>query len=82
MMDSDALYAKLTEILRNIFDDDSLVATRELTADQVDGWDSFAQLRLILAVEDGFGVKFAASEISNLKNVGELADRVAANRAR
>jgi acyl carrier protein len=75
---NDAVYDTLTEILRNLFDDDSIVATRELTADHVDGWDSFAQLRLILAVEERFGVKFAASEISNLKNVGELADRVAA----
>jgi acyl carrier protein len=80
MSDSTAVYGKLTEILQDLFDDDSLVASPSLTADQVDGWDSFAQLRLILAVEKGFDVKFAASEISNLKNVGELAERVAAKR--
>jgi acyl carrier protein len=59
-----------------VFDDDAIVATPELTADEVDGWDSFSQLRVIFSVEERFGVKFAASEVSDLKNVGELADLV------
>jgi len=59
--------------MRDVFDDDSLVATPELTAGQVDGWDSFSHLRLMLSIERFFGVDFAASEISSLKNVGELA---------
>jgi acyl carrier protein len=80
-MDDEAVYARLTDVLQNVFDDDGLVATRELTADQVDGWDSFAQLRLIIAVEAAFGVNFAASEVTDLKNVGELADLVIAKRA-
>ena len=67
------MYERLTELLRDVFDDDSLVARPDLTADQVAGWDSFAHLRLIFAVEKAFGVKFAASQISSLKNVGELA---------
>lgn len=81
-MNADGVYDQLSQILRNLFDDDDLVATPELTADQVAGWDSFAQLRLIFAVEEAFGVKFAASEVGNLKNVGELADLVLAKSAR
>ncbi len=73
MSTSDAIYDRLTEVLRDVFDDDSLVATPSLTAGQVDGWDSFAHLRLMLSVEQAFEVDFAASEISSLKNVGELA---------
>jgi acyl carrier protein len=72
-MSSDEVYQKLTEIIRDLFDDDSLVATPELTADRVSGWDSFAHLRLMLTVERAFGVDFAASQITSLKNVGELA---------
>ena len=75
-MSLDEIYQKLTEIIRDLFDDDSLVATPDLTADQVDGWDSFAHLRLMLTVERTFGVDFAASQITSLKNVGELADLI------
>jgi len=80
-MTDTAVYEKLTEILRNVFDDDTLVATAELTADQVDGWDSFSQLRVIFAVEDTFGVKFSAAEVADLKNVGELAELIGTKRA-
>jgi acyl carrier protein len=72
-MSLDPTYAKLTEVLREVFDDDTLVATPELTAADVPGWDSFAHLRVIFTVEKAFGVSFSASQMSSLKNVGELA---------
>lgn len=72
-MSLDAIYQKLTQILQDVFDNDSLVARPDLTADQVDGWDSFAHLRLIFSVEKAFGVNFAASQIASLQNVGDLA---------
>jgi len=72
----ETVYEKLTTILRDVFDDDRLVAAPSLTADQVDGWDSFGHLRLIFTVEKSFGVNFAASEITGLKNLGELAELI------
>ncbi len=72
-MTRDAIYAKLTEILREVFDDDTIVAGPELTASQVAGWDSFAHLRVMFTVEKTFGVSFSASQMSGLRNVGELA---------
>ena len=78
MATSDEIYQRLTEILREVFDDDTIVARPDLTADQVDGWDSFAHLRVIFTVEQAFGISFAASEISSLKNVGELAQLIQA----
>jgi acyl carrier protein len=67
------IYERLTQILRDVFDDQALVAGPELTADQVDGWDSFSHLRVIFAVEKTFGMRFAASQIAGLQNVGDLA---------
>jgi acyl carrier protein len=63
---------KLTTILRTVFDDDGLIVTPELSADDVDGWDSLSHLRLVLSVEKAFKIKFTAAEVSKLKNVGEL----------
>ena len=71
-MEAAVLYERLTEIFRDIFDDDSLVLSPELTAQDVEGWDSIAHIRLALVVEKAFGVKFSAGDVGNLKNVGEF----------
>ena len=77
----DDISRRLTDILRDVFDDDRLEVTPDLTADRVAGWDSFMHLRLILTIERAFGVDFAASEITSPKNVGELAELIAAKAA-
>jgi acyl carrier protein len=76
-MSSEAIYEQLTAVMRDVFDDDTIVATPELTADQVDGWDSFAHLRLLMTVERSFGVSFSAAEVDSLKNLGDLAGVIA-----
>ena len=68
----DPILTHLTSIFREVFDDDDLVLKPELTADDVDGWDSLAHIRLIVSVQKAFGVKFSAVEMSRLKNVGDL----------
>lgn len=76
-MTQDEVYPKLTGVFQDVFDDDDLRLTRDTTAASVPGWDSLGHIRLMLAVEKKFKVKFKGSEISSLKNVGELADLVA-----
>ncbi|MEO6854447.1 MAG: acyl carrier protein [Rhodoferax sp.] len=71
-MELDAIYAKLTAIFHDVFDDESIVVKPELTADDVDEWDSLAHIRLVLAIEKKFGLKFSAAEVGRLKNVGEF----------
>ena len=75
-MDQPQIYSKLTTVFRDVFDEDDLKLTPETTADDVDGWDSLSHIRLVLAVSKSFGVKFSASEIGGLKNVGEFADLI------
>ncbi len=71
-METAAIYDKMTAILREVFDDDALVAREDLTAKQVEGWDSLAHIRLVLSVEKAFKIKFSAAEVGKLKNVGEF----------
>jgi len=73
--------AKLQDIIRNVFDDDSLTITRATTAQDVDAWDSVQNVTLVMDVEQAFGVRFSTSEIAYLKNVGELADLIDAKLA-
>ena len=70
------IYARLNTIFRDVFDDDELVVKPEMTAKDVEGWDSLSHVRLGLTVERAFNVRFSASDITGLKNVGELVDLV------
>jgi acyl carrier protein len=71
---SDHIQEQLTEIFHDVFDDDGIVVTRDLTAKQVEGWDSLTHIRLLLTAERKFGVKISAVEAGKLKTVGDLID--------
>ena len=68
----DMLDPTLTEIFRDVFDDDTIVLRPELTAHDVKGWDSLTHLRLLLSIERKLHIKFSASEVGGLKSVGDL----------
>ena len=70
------LYTRLTAIFHDVFDDDSIVVTPNLTAADVPEWDSLTHIRLVLAVQKAFKVKFSASQTAELKNVGEFAELI------
>ena len=71
-MSETEIYAKLTEIFRDVFDDEELTPTAETNADDVEEWDSLSHIRLMLSVEKAFGVRFSTVELGGLKTVGEL----------
>ena len=63
---------KLQEVFRDVFDDEDIVLGDEMTADDIEAWDSLAHIQLIVAVEKAFSVKFSTAEVQRLKNVGEF----------
>lgn len=63
---------KLTRILRDVMDDQSLVVNDELTAAEVEGWDSLSHVTLMFSVEQEFGIQFMGEEFAELGDVGEL----------
>jgi acyl carrier protein len=71
-MDEPQVYARLAEIFQDVFEEDSILVTPELSAKDVDGWDSLTHIRLILTIERVFKIKFSTSEIGKLANVGDL----------
>jgi acyl carrier protein len=78
----DEIYATMTEIFRDVFDDDAIEVTPDLTASDVPEWDSLSHIRLVLAVQKAFQTKFSASQTANLKNVGEFVALIRARTAR
>lgn len=81
-MDDPQIYAQLTTVFHDVFDDDSLEVTPDLSAKDVDGWDSLTHIRLLLSVEKKFNVKFTTSEIGRLENVGDLVSLIEAKKLR
>lgn len=72
----EAIYAPLTTIFRDVFDDESLALRPNLTAADVENWDSLSHINLIVAIERGFKIKFTTREVASLKNVSELVDLI------
>jgi len=72
------IYARLTSIFRDVFDDDSLVVTPVMTARDVAEWDSLNHIRLMVSIEKAFGIALTIAEVSGFENVGQLVDAIAA----
>lgn len=67
---------RLEEIFRDIFDDESIILTKETKAEDIEDWDSLANINILLAIEQEFKVKISLSEISKLKNIGDILDLI------
>jgi acyl carrier protein len=63
---------ELNRIFCQVFDDDDIVITPGMTANDVDGWDSLSHVNLITAVEARFNIRFSQKELLTQKNVGDL----------
>lgn len=63
---------RLQEIFRDIFDEEELEISEEMSAKDIEDWDSLAQINLIIAIEKEFHLKFSLDEVSKLKNIGEM----------
>ena len=66
----------LTQVFRVVFDDPGITLQPEMTADDVEGWDSLSHVALIMSVENHFDIRFSQKEVYSFKNVGDLAKGV------
>jgi len=72
--------SKVQTLLRDTLDDDSIVLTDATTANDVAEWDSTNHVRLMIAIEAAFGVRFETDEITAPKSVGELVTLIESKR--
>ena len=71
-MERDELIAKLTPIFREVFNDNGVELKDEMTAADVENWDSLTHMLMITKVEEELGIKFKLKELNRLKKVGDL----------
>jgi acyl carrier protein len=72
MLSTDNVYERLNKLFRDVLDDDGLVLRQDTVAKDVEGWDSMANVQLMLGVEREFGVHLSAGQMQALRNVGDL----------
>lgn len=70
------IYERLESIFLDVLDLDVVEIRDATTAGDVEGWDSVAHIRLLLAVEAEFGFCFDTAEVPRLRNVGDLVSRI------
>ena len=73
-MDRKKILEKVNEIFIDTLDDDEIVILEESSADDIEDWDSLTHIRLVVASEKAFGIRFTSQEIQSWKNVGEMID--------
>ncbi len=73
-MTREEAFERLTGVFREVFDDDSIVLTDSTTSKDIEDWDSFEHINLIVAIEDEFKFKIPIGKTVTMKDVGEMVD--------
>lgn len=67
-----SIIEKICEILRDFFDDESIVIDEKSAAKDVEGWDSLANVQIMLSIEEEFGVTFDLDDMVKFKCIGDI----------
>lgn len=73
-MTREEVFERLNKVFQDVFDDPSIEVNDDTTSEDIDDWDSFEHINLIVAVEQEFSVKIPMGKVVTMKNVGEMAD--------
>ena len=73
-MERQEIFEKLNVIFIDVLDLDECELTDETSANDIEEWDSLAQIQLVVAIEKELGIKFTSSEMMSWKNVGDMVD--------
>ncbi|MCA1387991.1 MULTISPECIES: acyl carrier protein [Bradyrhizobium] len=72
--------AEILEKMQEVFDGvflEKVAAKPDLSAADVEEWDSLMQISLVIAIEQKFRVRFRIGEVEAARNLGEFADLIA-----
>lgn len=75
-MSREEVFEKVTDIFRDVFDDESLVIGDSTNSDDIEDWDSLEHISLIVSMEKEFSVKFDIKTVNTLENVGQMVDLI------
>lgn len=75
-MQEHEIYSALTEVFQDVFDNDSIVLTPEMTPSEIEGWDSARYITLVVATEARFGIRFQPVELESMRTVADFVRKI------
>jgi acyl carrier protein len=75
-MSREEIRNRMAAFLAEILDREEVILSDATVADAVEGWDSLAHMKLLVALESDLNISFKVSELSGARDVGELVDLV------
>ena len=73
-MSREEVFERLNKVFQEVFDDETIEVNDDTPSEDIDDWDSFEHINLIVAVEEEFSIKIPMGKVVTMKNVGEMAD--------
>lgn len=64
----------LTPIVREVFQNENMVISDDMSAENVDDWTSLSFMQLLTKIEEKFGFRFKMMELIQLKTMGDIID--------
>lgn len=71
-METTIIKERISDVLVSVLEHDNFEMHDELTAQDVDGWDSLSHMMIITKIEEKFEIKFKLRDLNKLKNMGSL----------
>ncbi len=71
-METSIIKENISNVLKSILGHNNFEMHDELTAKDVDGWDSLSHMMIITKIEEMFSIKFKLRDLNKLKNMGSL----------
>lgn len=71
-MNRDQISLIVQDIIRDVLDNNSLLISDNMSAQDVDNWDSLAHISIITAIEKQLNIRFNISEIESMDNIGTM----------
>ena len=71
-MNRQEIFKKVSDIFKEVLDDENIVISENQGAKDIDEWDSLTHIMLVVETEKTFQLKFLSSEISNWENIGDM----------
>jgi acyl carrier protein len=75
-MSREAARAALERVFREVFDDDDIELSENLSREDVPTWDSLGHIRLVAAIEESFGLSFTIEQIEKMTSAVFILDMV------
>ena len=72
---TEQVMSRLQKVFDNVFLE-PVRLTPQLTAREVEEWDSLMHVSLVIAVEKEFGIRFRVGEVEATRNVGDFVDLI------